>query len=110
MREFEEALSRRDDEFYELVLFVIGATSLSARAIANVSRICDEYLSGRHHLTVIDLFDDPDAVERAGVLATPTLVRNRPLPVRRLVGDLSATERVLVVLEITATPVADPGR
>ena len=89
-----------DAEIYELTLYVIGASTLSARAITNARRLCDEYLPGRHRLTVVDLLDDTGAVRRSQVLATPTLVRTAPLPVRRLVGDLSKVDRVLAALGI----------
>ena len=101
--EFEAALTALDAHFYELTLFVIGASDLSARAISNVRKLCDHYLPGRHHLSVVDLFDDPEAARTAGVLATPTLIKSSPLPMRRLVGDLSQTDRVLAALEIHRT-------
>ena len=84
----------------ELTLFVSGATDLSARAIANARDLCDVHLGGRYHLTVVDARDDPAAMLDHRVLATPTLVRNRPLPVRRVVGDLSHTTKVLLALEL----------
>lgn len=100
LHEFEAALATLATDSYELTLFVNGASDLSARAISNVRRLCDHYLPGRYHLAVIDLLDDPEAAQKSGVLATPTLVRNSPLPVRRLIGDLSQTDRVLSGLEI----------
>jgi circadian clock protein KaiB len=101
-QQFQDALAHLEETVYELTLFVSGASDLSARAIANVRHLCENYLNGRYHLLVIDLFDDPDAAISAGVLAAPTLVKRLPLPVRRLVGDLSKTERVLVALEIAS--------
>ena len=77
------------DETFELTLFVSGASDLSVRAIANARRLCDVHLDGRHHLQVVDMHDDPAAFTSGWVLATPTLVKSRPLPVRKLVGDLS---------------------
>ncbi len=106
LQEFEAALSALDTASYELTLFVIGASDLSARAISNVRELCDRYLPGRYLLTVVDLFDDPEAAKQAGVLATPTLIKSKPYPVRRLVGDLSRTERVLAVLEIQRSSLA----
>jgi circadian clock protein KaiB len=102
LRRFEDALAALDDTSYELTLYVIGASDLSARAIANVRALCDTYLPGRHHLQVIDLLSDPTAVVGSNVLAAPTLIKSRPLPVRRLVGDLSETAKVLVALEIAS--------
>lgn len=111
LKRFEEALAALDETHYELTLFVIGASDLSARAIANVRELCDTYLPGRYQLTIVDLFSDPTAVVGSRVLAAPTLVKSRPLPVRRLVGDLSETAKVLLALEIplstTPAPTAD---
>lgn len=104
LKRFEDALADLDTDTYELTLFVIGASDLSARAISNVQQLCDRFLPGRYQLTVIDLFDDPEAVQNAGVLAAPTLVKHRPLPLRRLVGDLSQTEKILSALEIHRAP------
>jgi circadian clock protein KaiB len=83
---------------WELTLFVIGASDLSARAIANARRLCDAHLEGRYRLAIIDLHENPDELLASNVLAAPTLVRNRPLPVRKLVGDLSQTDKVLLAL------------
>jgi circadian clock protein KaiB len=81
-----------------LTLFVSGASDLSARAIDSVRQLCDLHLSGRWRLNVIDIHDDPDAALGQRIHAVPTLVRSRPLPVRRVVGDLSQADRVLAVL------------
>jgi circadian clock protein KaiB len=85
---------------YALTLFVSGASDLSARAIRDARRLCDLHLAGRHQLSVVDLHEDPTAGLQSRVLATPTLVRNRPLPERKLVGDLSDTSKVLLALEL----------
>jgi circadian clock protein KaiB len=87
---------------YDFTLFVNGASDLSARAIANARRMCDSYFAGRYQLAVVDVHEDPAAVLRSRVLAAPTLVRNTPLPMRRVVGDLSQVDRVLRVLEFTS--------
>jgi circadian clock protein KaiB len=87
-----------EDVVYELSLFVSGASDLSARAIANARRICEAHLSGRYHLSVVDVHEDPAALLGSRVVAAPTLVKNLPLPVRLLVGDLSQTEKVLAAL------------
>ncbi len=100
LRRFEEELVSRRDACYELTLFVSGASDLAVRAITNARRLCDEHLAGRHHLSVVDVHEDPEALMSSGVLAAPTLVRSRPLPVRMLVGDLSHTDKVLVALQI----------
>ena len=91
------------EDGYHLTLFVSGASDLSARAIAAAGQLCDGHLSGRCHLTVIDIHDDPDAAVRSRVYAVPALVRTRPLPVRRVVGDLSRTGHVLSALRLSRT-------
>jgi circadian clock protein KaiB len=85
---------------YDLTLFVSGASALSAEAIAHARKLCDNHLNGRNHLAVIDIHEDPTAAAGSEVMAVPTLVRNQPLPVRRLVGDLSDTAKVLLALEL----------
>jgi circadian clock protein KaiB len=90
----------RDDERRELTLFVSGASDLSARAIADARALCDHDLGGRYQLSIVDVHADPAAVLSHGVLAAPTLVRSRPLPLRRFIGDLSHPRDVLLKLEI----------
>jgi circadian clock protein KaiB len=92
-----------DATSYDLTLFVSGASDLSARAIADARYLCDVHLRGRSRLSVIDVRDDPAAVLRDRVLAAPTLLRRLPLPVHKLVGDLSDTDKVLQALGIPAT-------
>ncbi|MCW3014307.1 MAG: circadian clock protein KaiB [Solirubrobacterales bacterium] len=94
------------EDRYELTLFVSGASDLSARAIANARQLCESHLHGRYHLAVVDVHEDPAAVLSSQVLAAPTLIKHRPLPVRRLVGDLSHTDKVLLALDL---PVATPA-
>jgi circadian clock protein KaiB len=91
------------EETYVLRLFVTGTTTRSLRAIANVRRVCDEHLAGRFDLEVVDVYADPDATREHQIVATPTLVKVRPEPVRRLIGDLSDPARLLSLLDI-ATP------
>jgi circadian clock protein KaiB len=100
LEQFEHGLASLDESDFELTLFVSGASDLAARAIANARRLCDLYLHGRCHLSVVDVHDDPAAVLSSRLLATPTLVRNRPLPLRRVVGDLSDTDKVLRALDL----------
>jgi circadian clock protein KaiB len=88
---------------YELTLFVSGASGRSARAIANARELCDVHLQGQHQLSIVDVHEDPSAVLRDGILAAPTLVKNRPLPARKYVGDLSHTDKVLSALELPLT-------
>jgi|SRR5690348_14108870 circadian clock protein KaiB len=85
---------------WQLRLYVAGHTTKSAAAFANLHKICDEYLKGRYRLEVIDLLRQPQLAAGDQILAVPTLVRNLPLPLRKILGDLSNTERVLVGLDL----------
>ena len=85
---------------YELRLYVAGSTPNSLAAISNLKMICDEHLAGRYCLTVIDLILDPRLARGDQILAVPTLVRKLPEPMRKIIGDLSDTGRVLVGLDI----------
>jgi circadian clock protein KaiB len=85
---------------FELTLFVSGASDLSSRAIEDARRVCDADLGDRCRLSIVDVHEDPGAAVDFRVFATPTLVRTRPLPIRKLVGDLSSADRVLRALEI----------
>jgi len=95
-----ETLARLSQERYALRLYVSGATPGSTRAIENVKTLCEEHLPGRYDLEVVDIYQQPGLAEDDRILATPTLVRRLPLPLRRLVGDLSDPERVLGRLDL----------
>lgn len=95
---FEKMLPGADKSRYLLRLYVTGATPRSARAIANVKQICDEYLPGAYRLDIIDLYQQPDLARTQDIVAAPTLIKEQPLPVRRVLGDMSMTERVLAGL------------
>jgi circadian clock protein KaiB len=86
---------------YAFTLFVSGASDASARAIEAVREICDTELPGRHELSVVDLHQQPALAEHHHVLATPTLVRDRPLPSRIAVGEMSNHQRILAALGVT---------
>jgi circadian clock protein KaiB len=85
---------------YKLRLFITGSTPRSIRAIQNMRQICDENLKGRYDMEVIDVYDAPDATKELQIVATPTLVKILPEPLRRIIGDLSDKERVLAGLDI----------
>lgn len=87
-------------EFFDLRLYVAGQTARSLAALANLKRICEEHLEGRYRIEVIDLLERPQLARGDQILALPTLVRKLPVPIRKLVGDLSDTERVLVGLDL----------
>ena len=89
-----------DEAHCELTLFVSGASDLSVRAIANARALADTHLAGRYNLSVVDVHDAAAAAASIGVVVTPTLVRTWPLPVRRFIGDLSHTDRVLSALDL----------
>jgi circadian clock protein KaiB len=92
---------------WELKLYVAGQTAKSLQAFANLKRICEEHLAGEYHIEVIDLLKNPQLAQGDQILALPTLVRRLPAPVRKIIGDLSNTERVLVGLDLRSrTPKA----
>jgi circadian clock protein KaiB len=88
------------DGIWEFRLYVSGQTVKSIKAIANLKRICDEHLPGRYRIDVVDLSEHPENARRDGVIALPTLVRKLPPPLRRILGDLSNSEKVILGLEI----------
>jgi len=92
--------SRRKDQLYVLRLYVAGLTARSRTAIANITSICEEHLHGRYDLEVIDVFQRPILAREEQIVATPTLVKKLPMPLRRLIGDLSEREKVLVGLDL----------
>ena len=108
VKAFEEALAGQSRaERYLLRLYVTGTTPRSAKAIRNIRAICEEKLHGRYDLEVIDIYQQPELASRAQIVVAPTLVKRLPLPVRRLIGDLSNIERVLVGLDLV--PRQPPG-
>jgi circadian clock protein KaiB len=89
-------------ERYVLRLYVTGMTSRSAAAIKNLRAICGEYLEGRFDLEVIDIYQQPVLTQGEQIIAAPTLIKKLPLPMRRLVGDMSDRERVLAGLDLVS--------
>lgn len=85
---------------YVLRLYVAGKSPKSVNAIANIKKICEENLQGRYELDVIDLYQQPQLAQGEQIIALPTLIRKLPPPLRRIIGDMSNTERVLVGLDI----------
>ena len=96
----EEALKARDKAFYTLRLYISGNTARSLRAIQDIQRVCQEYLAGRYELEVIDIFQQPQLAIQAQIIAAPTLIRQLPLPLRKLVGDMADEKRLLIGLDI----------
>jgi circadian clock protein KaiB len=85
---------------WQLRLYVAGATAKSVAALANLRRLCEEHLAGRYEIEVIDLLVSPKLAAGDQILAVPTLVRKFPEPIRKIIGDLSNTEKVLVGLDL----------
>ena len=88
------------DEQFDLRLYVAGQTPKAVRAFANLRQICEEHLAGRYSIEVIDLLENPQLGTGDQILALPTLVRRLPTPIKKIIGDLSNTERVLVGLDL----------
>jgi circadian clock protein KaiB len=101
---FERALAEGQKSKYVLRLYVTGNTPKSIRAIENIRKACEEQLQGRYELQVIDLYQQPKLAEGDQIIAAPTLIRKLPLPVRRLVGDLTHVENFLVGLDLRSQP------
>jgi circadian clock protein KaiB len=95
-----KATKRPKDATYDLCLYVAGNTQKSSTAIANLKRICTEHLGGQYRIKVIDLLKQPALAKGDQILAIPTLVRRLPVPIRKIIGDLSDTARVLVGLDV----------
>jgi circadian clock protein KaiB len=91
-------------DVWELRLYVAGQTQNSMRAFANLQKICEEHLKGKYTIEVVDLLKNPQLAAGDQILAIPTLVRKIPEPLRKIIGDLSNTERVLVGLDIRSKP------
>lgn len=91
-----------EEELWELRLYVAGQTVKLVTALANLKKYCELHLKGRHRLEVIDLLQHPQLAEGDQILAIPTLVRKMPAPIRKVIGDLSNQERVLVGLDLRA--------
>src|SRR5665647_11686 len=92
-----------DQDFYILKLYVAGQTTKSLAAFANLKKICEEHLCGKYRIEVIDLLENPQLAKGDQILAIPTLVRKLPEPIKKIIGDLSNTERVLVGLDLIPT-------
>jgi circadian clock protein KaiB len=87
-------------DMWLLRLYVAGTTPNSIRAIENIKRICEEFLKGRYDLEVIDIYQQPVLAKGDQIIAVPTLIKKLPLPLRKFIGDMSATERILVGLDL----------
>ena len=99
-KEFDIAVRRYKNETYVLKLYVTGLTPQSISAIDNLKKICEENLKGRYSLEVIDLYKKPSLARGEQIIAAPTLIKVLPLPLRRIFGNMTNTERVLVGLDL----------
>jgi len=96
-------VSENETPIWELRLYVAGQTPKCLAAMANLKRICDEHMPGRYQLEVIDLLENPRLAREDNILAIPTLVRKMPMPLRKVIGDLSNHEGVLVRLDVNTS-------
>ncbi|HEY4248503.1 MAG TPA: circadian clock KaiB family protein [Lacunisphaera sp.] len=104
-RAFEGRLGNPVHEKYVLRLYITGTTPRSCHAIANIRSMCEEFLSGRYELDVIDIYQQPEEASEQQIIAAPTLIKQFPHPIRRIVGDLSDRDRVLSVLDLNLKPI-----
>jgi len=102
--EFEKAAAKRDRAKYILLLYVTGMTTKSTQAIANVQKLCEEHLAGRYELKVIDIYQQPIPAKGDQIIAVPTLIKKFPLPLRKLIGDMSDKEKFLVGIDFQESP------
>ena len=106
--EAEDSLNHEPEEAeYLLHLYITGATPNSTRAVRNIKEICELYLKGRYELLIVDIYQQPALAQQEQLIGVPTLVKKRPGLIRRLVGDLSNTERVLAALGLTPPSVSN---
>lgn len=98
--DFEKALANIDVQKYVLRLYVAGNTLRSMRAIQMLTKICEKYLKGRYEIEIIDIYQHPDVLEKDHILAVPTLIKELPLPIQKLIGDLTNVDKVIIALDI----------
>ena len=99
-RSLEAAAARHAAALYVLRLYITGSTPRSARAISNIRKICEEHLEGRYELEVVDISQHPMLAAGEQIIATPTLIKKLPLPLRRFIGDMSQSDRIVLGLDL----------
>ena len=99
-KRLERGLKKRNQKKYVLNLYVAGLSPRSQKAIKNIKKICDEHLQGRYELMVQDIYQNPIIAKNGQILAAPTLIKAFPLPLRRFVGDMSDTKKIIVGLDL----------
>ncbi len=97
---FEKAVDDYNREIYILRLYITGTTPKSLNAIANIKKICEEHLQGRYDLEVVDIYQQPSLAAGEQIIAVPTLIKKLPLPLRKLIGDMSDAEHILLGLDL----------
>src|SRR5262249_49281779 len=95
---------------YQLQLYVTGQTPRSVASVRNIQHLCHDYLSGRFELKIIDIYQQPELAREEQIIAAPTLVKQLPLPLRKLVGDLSSEHKVLLALDLKPDKPADDNK
>ena len=105
--EFEKAAAMPDRAKYVLRLYVTGMTPKSTRAIANVQKLCEKYLEGAYELKVIDIYQQTKLAAGEQIVATPTLIKELPLPFRKLIGDVSDIEKFLIGIDLKSKKTED---
>ena len=106
-KEFEKAVKKQDRTKHVLRLYVTGMTPKSTMAIANVQKLCEQYLKGCYELEIIDIYQQPQLAAGEQIIATPTLIKKLPTPLRKLIGDMSDTERFLVGIDLKTRKTGD---
>ncbi|MES2920572.1 MAG: circadian clock KaiB family protein [Verrucomicrobiota bacterium] len=103
----DEAAAASESLRYTLRLYVTGTTPHSTRAIVNIRKICEDHLKGRYDLEVVDISQHPTLAAGEQIIAAPTLIKKLPLPLRRFIGDMSQTERILLGLDLKVAAKSD---
>lgn len=99
-KKLEKSIREEKLQKYVLKLYITGATPRSIKAITNIRKICEEHLKGRYELEIIDIFQQPVLAKGEQIIAAPTLIKKVPLPLRRFIGDMSDTERILIGMDL----------
>lgn len=100
VKQMDDAVAAQDAARYVLRLYITGSSPRAVRAIANIRNICEEYLKGRYDLEIVDISQHPTLAVGEQIIAAPTLIKKLPLPLRRFIGDMSETDRILVGLDL----------
>jgi circadian clock protein KaiB len=100
MTNFEQTIAELENQHYYLRLYIAGTTPRSTRALQRIKSICETYLQGRYELEVIDVYQSSEQLQLDNIVVIPTLIKQLPLPLQRMIGDLSDTEKVLFGLDI----------